>query len=466
MTNTGAAVVLEANNDLTIAEAIVTDNPNGDGGDITLRAGRSVLINAAIVTDNGDFTAIANETTANGVVSSQRLPGRAEIRFNGREARVDAGSGTATFTNSELLGEIRTDWAFTIGASLPHIHVTASSATFSAYSVPNMRTRVDTLTLAGVSGSTVFNEGNLVLKLLTTSGSFMDMRTTGMLQLGAPVSMQANGIFLIGNGVTIDQNITTGGLLYLDGGAGGLNIKGVSAIARSVQLLGASINIGDVNGSTPTLVAGNFIGAAPLGHLTLQGGAASGASATLSSPGGIHLTPGGDLRVRGGSAPDAKAVVFGGDGAHMTVGGLVKIDAGAGSGAYARIEAALPGSMLLEFPTTAPAGYSINGIEGVVTSGASGFFATGRPAVPPQDLLITYGSATPFRFRGGVSLSPFLPSIEEVTSRMPLRNVMTRAPDALTRASDALTTELERVRLVLEFLFPDPGERSRDREGR
>ena len=63
ITNTGTAVTLQANNDITLAVAsdIVTTAP-GTGGAITLQAGRSIALNSNITTDGGTLTLVANET--------------------------------------------------------------------------------------------------------------------------------------------------------------------------------------------------------------------------------------------------------------------------------------------------------------------------------------------------------------------------------------------------------------------
>ncbi len=82
--DTGAAVTLQASNDITISNAITADNPSGNGGDLTLQAGRSLLINANITTDNGNLTLTANDTVANGVVDADRDSGSAVITHGRR----------------------------------------------------------------------------------------------------------------------------------------------------------------------------------------------------------------------------------------------------------------------------------------------------------------------------------------------------------------------------------------------
>ena len=94
MLNTGTAVVLQANNDITLdlASDIIANNLLGNGGNLTLQAGRSVLVNSNITTDNANLTIIANDRTANGVSAANRDAGTAEITMaNG--TLLDAGTG-------------------------------------------------------------------------------------------------------------------------------------------------------------------------------------------------------------------------------------------------------------------------------------------------------------------------------------------------------------------------------------
>ena len=97
ITNTGAAVTLQANTDITIDEPLVTSNA-GAGGDLTLQAGRSVLINADIVTDNGALTVVANHT---GAVLADRDAGLAEIRM-ADGATLNTGANNLTLNISTL----------------------------------------------------------------------------------------------------------------------------------------------------------------------------------------------------------------------------------------------------------------------------------------------------------------------------------------------------------------------------
>lgn len=60
----GTNITLQAHRNITVLDAILVDNPDGDGGSLTLQAGRNVLVNASIDTDNADLTLIANDASA------------------------------------------------------------------------------------------------------------------------------------------------------------------------------------------------------------------------------------------------------------------------------------------------------------------------------------------------------------------------------------------------------------------
>ncbi len=97
MLNAGTDVTLQASNDITVAKAVVANNPNGNGGDLTLQAGRAIHVNADVVTDNGQFTATANMSTDDGVVVADCGTCTAEITMKDG-VKIDAGSGNVRLT--------------------------------------------------------------------------------------------------------------------------------------------------------------------------------------------------------------------------------------------------------------------------------------------------------------------------------------------------------------------------------
>ena len=101
--NTGSALTLQANNDITVTNAIIANNTGGNGGALTLQAGRSILVNANITTDNGALVLTANDTLANGVTDAYRDAGAANITM-ASGTTLDAGSGTINMQISNGAG--------------------------------------------------------------------------------------------------------------------------------------------------------------------------------------------------------------------------------------------------------------------------------------------------------------------------------------------------------------------------
>jgi filamentous hemagglutinin family protein len=89
--DTGTALTLQANNDITVNDDVIVDNPtaNANGGAFTLQAGRSIAVNAEISTDGGNLTLVADETVANGVISANRDSGAAAITLT--NATINSG---------------------------------------------------------------------------------------------------------------------------------------------------------------------------------------------------------------------------------------------------------------------------------------------------------------------------------------------------------------------------------------
>ena len=89
----GTNVVLQANNDITLAAASdIATSAGGAGGALTLQAGRSILLNSNITTDNGNFIAVAGDP---GAIPAYKDTGTPVLSF-GSGASLNVGSGTAT----------------------------------------------------------------------------------------------------------------------------------------------------------------------------------------------------------------------------------------------------------------------------------------------------------------------------------------------------------------------------------
>ncbi len=161
VTNTGVDVVLQASNDITISESIITNRPDGIGGGLTLQAGRSVIINANIITDDAALSITANETLANGVVNANRDPGAATITM-ASGTTILAGAGNVALVISTGAGLTNHNSGDLTLASL-----TSSGAIF----LTNNGTTTGS-NIVSASATSMISAGTLTL--LTTAGTIGD----------------------------------------------------------------------------------------------------------------------------------------------------------------------------------------------------------------------------------------------------------------------------------------------------
>ncbi|MBI5212349.1 MAG: FG-GAP repeat protein [Nitrospirae bacterium] len=108
--NAGINVTLQANNDITLSNAITVNNGSGNGGNLILQAGRSLAFNANITTDNGSLTATAGHSDANATYKDAGTPAITlanSITINSGTGNItlDAGSGTIN-GGASLTGEL------------------------------------------------------------------------------------------------------------------------------------------------------------------------------------------------------------------------------------------------------------------------------------------------------------------------------------------------------------------------
>ncbi|WNO07824.1 YDG domain-containing protein [Teredinibacter sp. KSP-S5-2] len=92
ITNAGTSITLQANNDITIEDSILSNNMGGNGGTLTFQAGRSISVQATIYSDNGNINFIVNDDAADG---GNRDAGNASFQNFGL---INAGVGSVTIT--------------------------------------------------------------------------------------------------------------------------------------------------------------------------------------------------------------------------------------------------------------------------------------------------------------------------------------------------------------------------------
>jgi len=217
ITSTGAAVTLQANNDITVSEDIVTNNPLGPGGALTLEAGRSVRIGANITTDDAPLQIRANRPLLAGVVDNQRDPGPAVI---------DMASGTTINSGTALTSLIIENGAGLTNNASGNITV-GNIVAAGAEIINNGPTPGSSILRA--SSSSMITAPEILLELdcgLCAGGgsigtSAEPMRVTAN-RLESHIHEAATGIFI--ESPTPNQVLTIGGVSF------GGSVDGVQAI--------------------------------------------------------------------------------------------------------------------------------------------------------------------------------------------------------------------------------------------
>jgi len=280
ITNTGTNLTLQANNDITVNESILTNNPDGSGGGLTLQAGRSILINRNIFTDDGNLTLLANEGVASGVIDSFRMPGNAVITV---APGVTLNIGSGDFT--ARLGD---------GAGLSH----SSSGEIN---LANLIAGTVAVHNNGPGGGGIRVGGTIETSGSTSLSASGAVVTSNISSHGNPLTLtSSNDAITTGNLST--ASATGGGSIFLDAstqitsgtidsssalGAGGAVTLDPSG---NVQVSWINTNGGTVGGDID-ITAGQFFRA------TDTFADRDGVLASLSSAG---VTGGGDITIRHG----------------------------------------------------------------------------------------------------------------------------------------------------------------------
>ncbi|WP_216700274.1 CHAT domain-containing protein [[Leptolyngbya] sp. PCC 7376] len=218
VTNTGTAFSLQANNDISINESIISNNPVGDGGALTFQAGRSIIINANIFTDNGSLTLTANDPNA--LLTSR-----------------DAGSGDLTIASGVTLD--------------------------TGNSVMNLSGE----TLSG-DGNLQSTFGNINLNFSDTSSVDSVITAGGNVDISATNNLAVNSITTAGGNINLTSSLgeVIAGTLNTSSGKGG----NVSLIAQE------AVTTGTINTNGTTGNGGNVfidpIGDVEVAYIDAQGG--------------------------------------------------------------------------------------------------------------------------------------------------------------------------------------------------
>ncbi|WP_420225832.1 beta strand repeat-containing protein [Pigmentiphaga litoralis] len=289
VTNTGTAVVLQANNDLTV-NSIITTSPNGGvpkGGALTFQAGRSIVVNSAIYSADGDVTFKFNDTAAQ---SANRDAGSAVFNNTGS---VDAGSGKVTITNGGLdasstlsTGKISSAQldvthvgTATGGVDLGELFVTgALNVTSNGRDITgNTRSIVNrnVATFNAGSGNITLNNSNSDYSVVSAIGNNVSVRDQNAVQLG--VSTVAGNLSVATSGAVGSTGIVTvAGTTTINAASGGFGAAPSDVTLTNNNNFQGTLNVATDNGSVNV----RDVNALALGSIT-------GANVTLAAGGNI-----------------------------------------------------------------------------------------------------------------------------------------------------------------------------------
>ncbi|MCE9535908.1 MAG: filamentous hemagglutinin N-terminal domain-containing protein, partial [Nitrospirae bacterium] len=272
-----ANVILQANNDITVTNAVAMTN-NGVG--LTLQAGRDINVNASISTNNGNISLSANDAAA---IGANRLAGTGDMVF-GAGANLSAGVGSINLS---------------IGSS--------AAAPFTPGSITTVRN------LTTTTGSISINSRNTVsLSGIVNAGS-------------GSVSMNANSdgagaeSFTMNAGSSIATTNTSASAVQIvvnspTGGTGAASLRGSIAMGNggtaTVSTRGQAAAGGNVTGGAITQGAALTMNSGATGTIAFATGAAA-SSITLNTVGNDFIGAVGVSRAFNVALRDANALALG-----------------------------------------------------------------------------------------------------------------------------------------------------------
>ncbi len=321
--NANANITLQANNDITVTNAIAKTN---NGRTLTMQAGRNININANISTTNAAISLTANDAGA----GAGRAAGAGSITGAGN---ISSGSGALNLTlgtnaggagSINLTGTVTSSGATTINAGA------ANDATLN-----NAANNFGTVAITSGNNVTVRDTNALVLGASTVSGNLNvttggNITDSGTLSVTGATTLAANNITLnnannftgavsitSGNNVTLnDTNALVLGASTISGTlnvttAGALTQSGALSVTGATTLTSGAAN--DITLNNPGNVLGGNVGITSGNNVTLQDSTAlnfsvSTVSGNLNVTANGAITDSGNLVVAGTTTLAAGAV--------------------------------------------------------------------------------------------------------------------------------------------------------------
>ncbi|TAN45697.1 MAG: filamentous hemagglutinin N-terminal domain-containing protein [Nitrospirae bacterium] len=284
--NAGTNVTLQANNDITLSNAITVNNGAGNGGSLTLQAGRSLAFNANITTDNGNLIAKAGDSGANATYTDAGTP--AITIANGVTLNIGTGSADLVAVNGNFINNSAAPFS-TSGSGYWRVYSTNPANDTRGSLSPNFKQYNATY------GSGVLGSGSGFLYSVAPSITPGLTGTASKTYDGNTTAVLASGNYTVSG--TIDSDTVTlnnpASGTYDNKNAGTsktVNVSGLSlasATNGSATVYGYSLSSTTASGSIGTITAASSATTAlteetsfknTLNTIQNTGGAASGAN--------------------------------------------------------------------------------------------------------------------------------------------------------------------------------------------
>ncbi len=212
----GTDITLQANNDITVAQAITVNNPTGDGGNLSLFAGRNILVNAPIFTDNGDLTLVANDSRA---IAAQRDSGKSAVVL-GRD--TSTASATLTLGTGNLVISAGDSFENRSGSSTPFVFDATTPGSYLVYA-------------ATPDHTTALDKTNLLADLATTGRNFVQFNTSFNLAAPRPAALPAGNGFVYTVQPTVALNVGNAAITYGQATNASLSLASVTVGGSTVS---------------------------------------------------------------------------------------------------------------------------------------------------------------------------------------------------------------------------------------
>jgi filamentous hemagglutinin family protein len=348
---------------------------NGTGGPAAIRTLGNVELHAdqpgGVISESGNAFILANSL-------STSSHGNTSLTGPNQVAAFNAASGADVSLNNAGVLNV-TGMAAVGDATITNIGDVTVSGPWTAGGTSSITVGSDILLNAAMVSPEVV--------LVANDGAIIEA-PTGSIAADTLTTVSSGETRLAGTNDVDTFNSTSSGGLTFNNTSGTLTLGHIDTNGGAFSLT----QTGDLN------VTREFVFDAPVniavgGTLAVLGGADPGAVAQITGHAPINISVGEDLRIAGGSGDGAFARILGYSDINLTVGGFLTLNAGSGEGAWARIQTVSRDLVIrLHFPNLMSGGFFVNGIEGLLRDGHTGFLSENGVAAPDHQLITTYGA--------------------------------------------------------------------------